>query len=349
VTGYTSSTNFPATEFAFTNKMVCSNNFYINANAFVSEIAAGGNYLNYSTFLGGSNIDRGQAIAYNNGSVIVAGKTKSKNFPWVDGLTNSRYLNGRTNELSVFDSFVTKFVAVDTNLVLQYSTFLGSTNEDVATSVAADASGNAYVVGWTTSSNFLTVNAITNLYSYVRTNRTGFAVATNAFLTKLVWNGDNAEAQFSQMFGGRGQDIANGVALDSAGNIYVTGTASSTNFPISTNHFANYLANYSIDLNNTNIFPLRTKSNKNSDAFVIGFDSGLTGVLGSAYIGGKNKDAAIGIAIDSSDNIIIAGNTTSTNFPVSSVTNTLISVDAYRKKRIGTNDMFIVKFPKFTP
>lgn len=317
VTGFTYSSNFPTTPAAVFTKLACTNNFYWNANAFVSEIAPDGQ-INYSTYLGGSNFDVGLAIAYNNGSVFVAGKTMSKNFPWTNGLLSSRYLNGRTNQIPVFDGFVTKFKTSGTDLELKYSTFLGSTNEDVATGVAADAAGNAYVVGWTTSTNFPTVSPITNLASFVHTNHTGFILATNPFLTVLSWNGVNAEATYSQTFGGRGQDVANGVALDSGGNVYVVGTASSTNFPVTFN------ASSSTRMTNSGA----------SDAFVIGFAAG-GGLLGSAYLGGRGNDNGEAIAIDSNGSVIIAGNTTSTNLPV---------INAAQPKRNGTNDTFISKF-----
>ncbi|MEY4917240.1 MAG: hypothetical protein RL616_1153 [Verrucomicrobiota bacterium] len=329
VTGYTTSTNFPVTAAAYQNRLMCPQAAYVNQNAFVTEIAAGGGQLNYSTFLGGSNYDRGLGIAYNNGNVIVVGKTKSKNFPATNGLTSYLYLNGRTNPLAVFDGFVTKFTTSGTNLVLQYSTFLGSTNEDVATAVAADSSGNAYVVGWTVSTNFPTVNPITNLSSFVHTNKTSVPFATNAFLTMLGWNGANAELSYSQTFGGRGQDIANGVALDGFGNVYVVGTASSTNFPVVIG---------SIPVDGTNSFStnscLRAKNSGKSDAFVTAFAAG-GGLIGSAYIGGKGNDSGIAIAIDSASMIVIAGNTTSTNLPV---------INAVQPKRNGTNDTFISKF-----
>ncbi len=335
VTGYTTSTNFPVTADAYQKHLMCPQAAYIYQNAFVTEIAAGGGQLNYSTFLGGTNYDCGLGIAYNNGYVVVVGETKSKNFPWVNGLTNNcRYLNGRTNQLPVFDAFVTQFTTNGTSLDLQYSTFLGSTNEDVATAVAVDANGAAYVVGWTTSTNFPIEHPISDLSSFVHTNKTGFAIATNAFLS-IITNGPTG-LTYSQSFGGRGQDIANGVALDGWRNIYVIGTASSTNFPV-----------YNIPTDGTNSFStnscLRAKNSGASDAFVVAFDSidstnflsATNRFFGAAYIGGKANDSGMAIAIDST-NIVIVGTTTSTNLPV--------SVNAYKTKRIGNKDTFISKF-----
>jgi len=333
VTGYTTSTNFPVTEAAFQKQLKCPKAAYLYQNAFVAEIAAGGGQLNYSTFLGGTNNDTGNAIAYTNGHVIVVGETTSTNFPWTNGLAQCHYLNGITNRQRFIntDGFVTSFLVNGTNLDLQYSTFLGSSNLDVASSVAVDSTGNAYVVGWTTSMNFPTAFPISGLSSYVRTNKSNFAVATNAFLTKLAWNdtSNSVETAFSQMFGGRGQDLANGVALDSFNNVYVVGTASSTNFPVIIG---------SIPVDGTNSFStnscLRATNSGASDTFITAFAVG-GGMLGSAYVGGKANDFGNAIAIDTANTIIVVGSTTSTNLPV---------FNAFQKYRNGTNDTFISKF-----
>jgi len=322
VTGFTYSSNYPVTPSAIFGKLQCTNNFYLNANAFVTEIAAGGGQINYSTYLGGTNFDTGRAIAYNNGNVFVAGFTASTNFPWVKGLATGKYLNGRTNRTSASDAFVTMFTTSGTNLTLAYSTFLGSSNNDVARSITADASGNAYVVGWTTSTNFpVTTNGV-RLTSFVRTNTTGLVIATNAFLAKLAFDGTAVSYGYSQIFGGRGVDVANGVTRDSADNIYVIGSASSTNFPVTAN----------------NIFgSLRRTNSGASDVFVTAFPSDFSTVLWSAYFGGSGNDYGNGIAVDSTNSIVIARQTFSVNFPVFA---------SARSVRDGSDDAFIAKiFP----
>lgn len=357
VTGYTYSTNFPGTTstFAYQPKIGCTNNAYtFHYNAFVTEIAAGGNSLKYSTYLGGTNADSGRAIAYNNNEVFVAGYTASTNFPTFNYISNQiisitlvgtnkstgadvfrtnifsgHFLNG-TNNLNLAnanlanDAFVAAFTDTSasstTNLTLLYSTLLGSTNDDLAYGIAADASGNAYVVGSTTSPNFPSLNTVaTNLLdSYVRTNTLG-GRATNAFLSQIKWNGTNAYLGYSAIFGGHGIDVATAVALDASNNAFVTGYASSTNFPVTKG----------------SIFgSLRATNSGDSDVFVIVFDPDASALLYSTYLGGRKNDFGYGIAVDSSDSAYIVGRTDSTNFP---------AFNAYQKMLNGTNDAFLTK------
>ncbi len=354
ITGFTYSTNFPVTPGAFRSHLVCSNTFYINCNAFVSEVAAGGNSLVYSTYLGGTNFDVGRAIAFNSGNVYVAGYTLSTNFPATNFLakmefvyTNITYktnhtvvttnysiwtnyfngglLNNSTNKkYSASDAFVTAFAAtIQTNWSLLYSTFLGGTNDDRAYGIAADASGDAYVTGYTCSTNFPdTVPDVA--WSYVHTNGLGYVVATNGFLTQIKWDGANTTLGYSAMFGGKGLDVANGVALDPDGNAYVICSATSTNFPVTTNNIGGYLS----ATNKTN------KNPRKSDVVVIVFNPDASALLYSCFMGGYDNDYGNAIAVDPLGNAYITGQTLSTNFP---------AVDAFQTHRNGTNDMFIAK------
>ena len=336
VTGFTYSTNFPGTTntFAYQPHIGCTNNaFTYNFNAFITEIAAGGQTLKYSTYFGGTAADSGRAIAYNDNQLFVTGSTSSTNFPNTNAIPGYKSLNGSTNQLNTgSDAFVAAFTNNDTsatNLVLLYSTFLGGTNNDGANGIAADASGNAYVVGWTVSTNFPYTNALasfgTNSPSFVHTNVAGFAFATNAFLTQIKWNGTTASIGFSAMFGGVGLDVANSVALDAAGNIYVVGSASSTNFPVTANNL---------------LGSLRTTNSGGSDVFVTAFKSDGSALLYSTYLGGSADDFGYGIAVDAAGNAYVTGQTLSTNFP---------SFNARQTTLNGTNDAFLIKILPATP
>jgi hypothetical protein len=331
VTGLTYSTNFPVTPNAYQTHLQCTNTVYINANAFVSVIAAGGTSVSYSSYLGGTNYDAGRSITFNNNKVFVAGYTYSTNFPATNFLAKFQYLNGdaRTNKNSkkpkeASDAFVTAFDASTVNLSMLYSTLLGGTNNDVANSIAADAIGNAFVAGYTSSTNFpFTATNVVGLSSFVHTNiASRYELATNGFLTQITWDGAHTAIGYSAMFGGKGVNVANGVALDPDGNAYVVGSAACTNFPVTPD-------NLSGDLTTTNS---SKKGKKWSDAIIIAFNADCSALLYSAYLGGRDNDFGNAIAVDADHNAFITGETYSTNFP---------TVGAYQPHRSGTNDMFI--------
>jgi hypothetical protein len=313
VTGFTYSTDFPTTANALQKHLACPSPppppyNTINANSFIAEIGPGGSSLVYSTYFGGANFDEGNGIAVDNSNcVYVTGFTASANFPNTNAF--QPYLNGS------MDAFVAKFTPSCTNLI--YSTFLGGVNSDVANSIAVDGLGNAYVTGWTTSTDFTnTVTGLTNLYNNL-TNNYESIVTTNAFLTQIQWNGIIATVGYSALFGGSAMDIGYGVAVDSSGNAFVVGTTSSANFPTF----------------NTSDFLCATNSGGN-DVFVIAFNANASALLYSAYLGGSSDDFGYGVAIDPADNAYIVGQTASTDFP---------TPDAFQPALNGADDAFLAK------
>ncbi|HZT23370.1 MAG TPA: SBBP repeat-containing protein [Verrucomicrobiae bacterium] len=323
VTGLTYSTNFPVTTNAFQKQIGVRNwayQAYYNANAFVTEIGAGGSNLVYSSYFGGTNFDAGEGIAVDaGGSIYVSGWTASTNFPTtnaVDQMLNSNLINGAvlnntSNQTFASDAFVAKFAPAGTGLV--YSTLLGGSSADAANRLAVDAAGNAYVTGWTFSADF--PNTVTHnpiLHNGVTNNLVG-GLVTNAFLTQITWNGTNAGIGFSSVFGGtnNGVDIGYGVAVDAAGNVFVAGTSSSTSFPVT-------VATNALGL-------LRATNSGGSDVFVIAFAPGGSNLLYSAEFGGAGNDPGYAIALDSADNAFVAGNTASANFPVRNALQTTLN------------------------
>jgi hypothetical protein len=335
VAGYTYSTNFPVSAGAYQSRLLCTNSLYINANAFVAKIAPGGTALSYSSYFGGTNFDEATAIALDASNYIyVAGYTASTNFPAKNPLPGFSHLDGSINPIPAFDAFVAKFQPGYANLV--YATYLGGTNNDVATGIAA-RNGNAYVVGWTVSTNFPYTSASTNYTSFVRTNGTYYILATNSFLTEITNTSTTTGIGFSVMFGGYGADVANGVGLDAAGNIFVVGSASSTNYPVTTN-----LSGY-LRATNSGYNPLVFGGT--SDVVISAFNTNASALLYSAYLGGSGSpynpfnpgggnDFGNAIAVDPAGNAYIAGQTWSTNFP---------TVNARQPFLAGTNDAFIAK------
>jgi len=307
VAGYTFSTNFPATNSLPKMEFVYTNFYTKKVSGSFTNISGG--VTNYGVVI--SNYFNGQ---------------------YLNGCATNKH-NARIDSAS--DAFVTAFAVVSpTNLSLLYSTFLGGTNDDQATSIAADANGSAYVAGWTVSTNFPYTNALSafasNSLSFVHTNGYGYVLATNGFLTRIDWDGTNTSIGYSVMFGGRGADVANGVALDPANNAYVVGSASSTNFPVlSTNNISDFLT----ATNNSQ------KGRGFSDVFVIAFTNDASALLYSTYLGGRKNDFGNAIAVDGFGNAYITGQTLSTNFPVT--TDSSNSISALQTHLNGTNDMFI--------
>ena len=323
VAGYTCYTNFPVTN-AIQKNLACPNTIFYNRNAFVAEIAPNGTKLNYSSYLGGTNYDQATGIAVDaSGFIYVTGFTASTNFPTANGaLANYTQLNGTNTAPTAYDAFICKFQPHFSDWV--YSTFLGGSGIDQASGITCDNLGNAYVVGFTTSFNFPVTNGPTAIGSFVAAN----TAITNAFLTKITNSiSGNAVIAFSTVFGGNSQDFASGVALDPAGNIFVTGSTTSTNFPVTTNDV---------------FFGSLTSTNSGaSDVFVTAITSNGSNLLYSTYLGGNNNDFGNSIAVDASGNAYVVGQTFSTNLP---------AINARQNSLNGTSDAFLAKiFPQSTP
>jgi uncharacterized protein (TIGR03437 family) len=299
VTGLTGSVNFPtATPFQ-------SFSLAGGSEVFVSKLSASGAALVYSTYLGGSGFDEGWGIGVDaSGTAYVAGDTSSQNFPTVNPLqaTNGGGFSG-------FDLFVSRLNASGSALV--YSTYLGGSGDDFGVSpgaetvslLAVDSSGNAYITGATASDNFPKANA-------AQANRAG---TYDAFVTKL--NPTGSALVYSTYLGGTGTDLGMGIAIDAAGNAYVTGGTASANFPTK----APFQAAFS--------------GGSVPDAFVTKLDA--SGALSfSTYLGGNGDEEGHGIVADSSG-VYVTGYTTSTNFPLAS---------PFQSVKGSTTEVFVSKF-----
>ena len=255
------------------------------------------------------------------------------NYITVTNINNYAHLNGSTNTQPFFnnygyDAFVTKFQPGCTGLV--YSTYLGGTNNDEATGISVDNSGNAFVIGWTTSTNFpnTVANLVTN-QNFVTNNLTG-SFTTNSFLVELTNSAaDVPGIVHSAVFGGLASDIPSGIALDAADNVYITGATTSTNFP----------ATCAVAT------PQATNSGGN-DVFVFVVKSDWSGLLYSTYRGGALDDYGNAIAVDAAGNAYVTGQTfssavTSTiGFPVWNARQTVL---------YGTSDGFLAKIVPAKP
>jgi len=209
ITGLTQSQNFPTTIGAFQATSGGS------LDAFVAKLDANGSTFIYSTYLGGSFDEDGQAIALDSaGNTYVAGGTDSSNFPTTPGVFQTAIASAENGVRE--DAFVTKF---NTSGSLLYSTYLGGTDNDQANSIAIDANGDAFVAGRTMSTDFPQVGvSFQNGYG---------AGPIDAFVSEL--NPTASSLLYSTYLGGG--DSAASVALDSVGNAYVGG-GTGPNFPV---------------------------------------------------------------------------------------------------------------------
>lgn len=165
--------------------------------------------------MGGGGRDEGNGIAVDgSGNVYVTGRTRSTNFPILNA---SQPVGGGDFTVGQPDAFVAKYSSTGVRL---YSTYLGGTNYDTGNGIAADAAGNAYVTGQTVSGDFPLLNASQATYG---------GSFGDAFVTKF--NAAGARA-YSTYLGGEGPDTGMGIAVDTAGNAYVTGEGASSNFPL---------------------------------------------------------------------------------------------------------------------
>ena len=338
VTGWTGSSNFPTVNPRQVTRAG-------GRDAFVAKLGPTGSAFFYSTFLGGNGNDSGNGIAVDSsGSAYVAGDTASTNFPTVSPYQSS--LRGVQN------AFVAKLSASGS---LAYATYLGGNGSDHGAGIAIDATGNAYVTGSTTSSNFPTAAAF----------QPASGGGQDAFISKLGPSGNTLI--YGTYLGGSGgiagaPEGGQAIAVDAAGSAYVAGVTSSRNFPVTAGAlqsahagggqdafvvklnpagsalvYATYLGGSSIDIANgiavdfvgqayvtgytgsmdyLTARPLQAGNAGLYDAFLAKLNPAGTALVFSTYLGGSGIDAANAVAVDSLGNAYVAGQSLSSDFPL---------------------------------
>jgi hypothetical protein len=275
------------------------------SDAFVTKLNPTGSALIFSTYLGGSgieNLGEGSIAIDAATNVYVTGRTESNNFPTTPGAFQTTPGGG------IADAFVTKLDATGSSLV--YSTRLGGNRSEFGgTGVAADADGNAYVVGYTQSANFPTTPGA------FQTTSGGME---DAYVVKL--NPSGSALVYSTYLGGQNSEVGTGITLDANNQAYITGGSRSTNFPTTPSAFQT------------------TYRGGDFDVFVTKLNSAGSALVYSTYIGGTgnlvNGDLAESIAVDSAGNAHVTGATTSTDFP---------TANPFQLFRGGGDDVFVLK------
>ncbi|HEV2232677.1 MAG TPA: SBBP repeat-containing protein [Terriglobia bacterium] len=269
IAGNTTSRSFPTTAGAF------QTSYGGGGDGFISKISATGSTLVYSSYIGGTGSDSLRAIALDSsGSAYLTGSTESVDFPTVNPL--------QIGNDGASDAFVAKVSPSGGSLL--YSTYLGGSSADFGQAIAVDGSGNAYVGGYTYSSNFPTQNAF----------QSSSGGGVDAFVSVL--NATGTAFIYSTYVGGSGQDRAFGLALDSGANVYLTGDTQSADFPTTSNAF-------------------QLDNHGGGDVFVCRISAGGSGLIFSTLLGGTGADQGTAIAVDSSGNAYVTGFTQSGDFP----------------------------------
>src|SRR5262249_27446719 len=345
VTGLTRSGDFPITPGAFDTTCGVDGqcNGGVSSDGFVTKLNPQGSALVYSTYLGGTLADQGNGIVVDpGGNAYVTGSTSSPNFPTTLGAYQTSYLGGNSN------AFVTKLNASGSGLV--YSTFLvGSVSSASGLSIAIDSGLNAYTTGFIDSAVVFTkLNSAGSALVYGGTitgngQQAGNGIVGDArrkpsladttcssffpFVSPFQMRSGGGEDAFatninpagnallySTYLGGSGQDQGTDIAIDAAGNAYVTGQTCSTNFPVQN--------------------PIQASNVGTCNAFVTKLNAGGSALIYSTYLGGSGTDRGLYTAVDAANNAYVTGQTCSTNFPVQNPIQT---------SNLGLCDAFVTK------
>ncbi|MCS1351337.1 SBBP repeat-containing protein [Mechercharimyces sp. CAU 1602] len=297
VIGGTVSTDFPITGGAFQTI------FRGNVEVFVTQLSPAGSSLIYSTFLGGDRDDVGLGITLDKlTNAYVTGQTDSTNFPTTNGAFQT--MLGGLN-----DAFVTKINAAGNDLI--YSTYLGGSQDDNGVGIALDGATNAYVTGFTRSTNFpILPDSFQTVFG---------GGEIDAFVTKI--NEEGSSLVYSTFLGGDALDASFRIAVDAFGSAWVIGETFSSNFPITSDAFQNRL-------------------DGPSDAFITQLSFSGRGISFSSFLGGSDDERGFGVALDAIGSTYLTGETFSSNFPV--------TFQAFQKQFGGNADAFVMKLGQLT-
>ena len=276
IAGWTDSTDFPTTPGALETSLQAAQ------DGFVSKIAPDGSDLVYSTYLGGqANTAATDVAVGSDGSAFVIGSTGL--FPTTQGAFDEE-LNDSD------DGFVAKLSPDGSTL--DYATYLGGSDCDLSGSamgVEVDASGSAYVVGYTSADDFPTTPGAFD------TTAEGCSFA-DGFVTKL--NPSGSALEYSTLLNGESNqpDVAFGIDVDADGNAYVTGATQSPEFPTTAGAYD-------------------PTHNGHVDAFATKLNAAGSGLVFSTFLGGSGPENGTAIALHEGGDVFVSGGSSSDDFP----------------------------------
>ncbi|MGA1793809.1 MAG: fibronectin type III domain-containing protein [Thermoplasmatota archaeon] len=306
--GNTYSFDFPVTSGAYNTRLSG------DQDGFVIKIKPDGSKPDYSTYIGGRTWDTIRSIDVDSsGNAYVAGYSDSVDFPTTKGAFNET-LNGSMSDLVVF-----KLDPSGSRLL--FSTFIGGNGSDVVENsgcIKIDDRGTIYVAGASWSSNFPLTDDAFDKYNNETTGggpERGGYVNGKVVLVKLDPSG--SRLMYSTYIGGTDWDSASGLELDQYGMVYLMGSTSSYDFPVTKGAFDTSMDSW-------------------SSIFVLKFDIGRSSLVYSTFLGGMNYQVAYDLLVDDSGRAYVVGNTGSDDFPVAE--------DAYQIELNGWEDIFVTAF-----
>jgi hypothetical protein len=349
------SPGFPVTPNAFQKTQNNSNG---NGEAFITKFTPDGAGMVYSTLLGGSSTDTTTGIALDPvGNAYVVGWTDSADFPLRNAFQST--LRGFPN------AFVTKLNTTGSDLL--YSTFLGgSGNFDFGTDIAVDPAGNAFITGDTRSINFpVTPGALRTTHVRLLSP----IGEQDGFVAKFNTNAAGEASLVYSTFFDINDPFSNSIAIDAAGNAYITGDARVQKLNASGSALVySFIIPDATTARNSRLHTTDIAVDANGQAYVTGFETRFAGetspnlkivngfqpafggglidgflvklntagtaLLYSTYMGGTNIDLSDAVAVDSSGHAYVVGDTASADFPTR---------DAFQTINVGGNDLFITK------
>lgn len=295
VAGKTASSNFPTAS----AEQSGAANF---PAAFVTKINASGSAILYSTYLGEQSIASGIAVDSSGDAYVTGG---GQGIPTTSGAFQTQAASGA--------AFVVKLSAAGNQVT--YGTYFGD-NVTSSNAIAVDSAGDAAITGTTASQSLPIVNAAKSQCSSCGP---GGPAGQNSYVAKF--NASGSALVFSTYLGGSTTGQGNGIAVDSTGNIYVTGMTKATDFPTTSGAFQASFGGGS------------------AHAYVTKF-SPAGSIVYSTYLGGSSYDTGLAIAVDSSDNVYVTGSTQSVDFPT---LNAYQSVYSSQKQAAGYTSAFVTK------